>query len=130
MGKIVQYEKALKSKIKTTERTLAGLREELAAVGEVKSGDRPNCEQAKLMKSQRFSFTVHFERNKVLRKVRSPGAVCKSLRRFTSRKEAIQHGKRFSRIHRHKGYEVVRVAKRANAWINWRTGKTNPVLNG
>lgn len=91
-------------------------------------GHKPNDEQARLIKSQAFSYGVHFQRRKVLRKVSSPGEICVSRRRFSSRKEADQHGKRFTKIHKHVGYDVVRVNRKANAWINWLTGKTNPVL--
>lgn len=107
---------------------IAELQRSLVEVAEVESGDRPSPEQARLIKSQLFSYGVHFERRKVLRKVKSPGAICVSVRRFTSRKEADQHGKRFSKKHGHRGYDVVRTSKRANAWVNWKTGKTNPVL--
>jgi hypothetical protein len=101
-----------------------------AALDEVllmKSGDVPMPDQAKAMKKP-VSYGVHFTRNRVLRQVRSPGLVCKSVRRFSSMKEAVQHGKRFMKKHNHASYKIVKVAKRPNAWINWRTGKTNPVL--
>ena len=126
---IVKQERALKAKYRALEKELQNVERQLDELEDVKSGDRPSPEQAKLIKSQPYSFTVHFERSKVLRKVRSPGSVCKSLRRFGTRKEAEQHGKRFTKLHRHKGYKVLKVSQRANAWINWRTGKTNPVLN-
>ncbi len=129
MANIAKQEAALKAKRKLLQKQLDGVDKELTHVGQVKSGDRPNPEQARKIKNQAYSFTVHFERRKTLRRVRSPGAVCRSLRRFTSKEEAVQHGKRFTRIHNHKGYSVIRVNSRANAWINWRTGKTNPILN-
>ncbi len=92
------------------------------------SGDKPDFDQAKKIKSQRFSYGVYFTRRQALRQVRCKGLVNKSLRRFVSPKEANQHGKRFTKIHNHKGYKVVKLQMRANAWINWITGKTNPVI--
>ncbi len=121
---------SLKAKYKTLAKQLALIRDQLDDASEIESGDKPSFEQARLIKSQPYSFGVHFERKKVLRKVKSPGAVCRSVRRFTSKKEAIHHGKRFTKIHKHKGFTVIKVNKRANAWVNWLTGKTNPVLNG
>lgn len=114
---------------KQIEAKIASLQRELTQVKDVESGDSPSPAQAALIKSQPYSYGVHFERKKVLRKVKSPGAICVSVRRFTSRKEADQHGRRFAKKHGHKGYDVVRTNKRANAWVNWKTGKTNPVLN-
>jgi len=123
-----QKKAQLKAKLKALEKQGFAVLKEIQVIEEVETGDRPSPAQAKLIASQAFSYGVHFERAKVLRKVRSPGAICVSQRRFSSRKEAEQHGKRFARLHRHKGFDVVRVNKRANAWINWKTGKTNPTL--
>ncbi len=100
----------------------------LVQIEEVESGDRPSPAQQKLMKSQKFSYQATFVRRKALRKVKQKGEIRTSSRRFSSLKEATQHAKRFSKIHRHRSYKVARVNKRANAWVNWRTGKTNPEL--
>jgi hypothetical protein len=118
----------LKAKLKALEKQGFQVLKEIQVIEEVETGDRPSPAQAKLIATQKFSYGVHFERRKELVKVKSPGYICVSSRRFTSSKEATQHGKRFMRIHRHKGFDVVRVNKRANAWINWKTGKTNPTL--
>lgn len=128
MSDINQLHRNAKAKVKAAQKALDLARDVLETVEEIKSGDRPSFEQARAMKNK-VSYGVHFERANVLREVRSPGAVCKSVRRFSSRKEAEHHAKRFKRIHGHKSFTIVRVAQRANAWINWSTGKTNPVLN-
>lgn len=119
---------SLKAKIKALTKQISVHEKALETIEAIESGDLPSADQAKRIKSQPYSFGVHFERSKVLRKVRSPGGINRSLRRFGTQKEAVQHGKRFTKIHHHKGFTIVRVSKRANAWINWRTGKTNPVL--
>jgi predicted nucleic acid-binding Zn-ribbon protein len=122
MANSKQQRKAIEAKISV-------LQKELEHLEDVDSGDKPDAEQANRIKNQAFSYTVHFERRKALKKVRNPGLVAKSQRRFTSPKEANHHGKRFTKIHKHAGYYVVLVeGKRANAWINWLTGKTNPVV--
>lgn len=128
MASLSQRQASVRAQLKALEKQQSALSRELDALDEEHAGDRPSPEQARLIKTQSFSFTVHFERAKSLRKVRSPGMVCRSLRRFGSRKEAEQHGKRFTKLHRHQGFQVVKVYQRANAWVNWRTGKTNPVL--
>ncbi len=51
-----------------------------------------------------------------------------SARRFGSIREASLHGKRFKRIEGHKAFHVVVNDRKPNAWINYRTGKTNPVI--
>ena len=127
---IKQQEKALVAKMASITKQYDSLEVQLSKVLEIKTGDRPTPDIARLIKTQAFSYGVHFERRKVLRKVKSPGAICVSQRRFATRKEALQHGKRFTKIQKHVGFDVVRTNKKANAWINWVTGKTNPVLNG
>lgn len=90
----------------------------------VARGDIPNAEQAELMKTQKFSFSVVFQRRKA-----NKGKVIKeSVRCFTTRQEADHHGERFTAKHNHVGWDVVRVNKKANAWVNWKTGKTNPAI--
>lgn len=128
MSNITNKEAQLKAKLKACRKCVDNAERELQVVNEIKSGDRPSPDQLKRIKTQDYSFTVYFQCRKALRQVRVKGLVNKSQRRFGSRKEAIQHGKRFTKIWKHKGYAVVKVAKRANAWINWRTGKTNPVI--
>lgn len=131
-AKMLKLENTLEKNIEALERAyqkeVAPIQKQLAQLEEVESGDKPDAGQAARIKSQKFSYTVHFERRKNLLKVRSPGAVCVSERRFTSAKEATHHAKRFAKLHKHKSFTVVMVNKRANAWINWTTGKTNPVI--
>jgi hypothetical protein len=128
MSNIARQESALKKRLVVLRKEMGKVEGELVQLQQVKSGDKPSPDQAKRMKVAR-SFGVHFQRRKALRKVKSPGEVCKSVRRFGTREEANQHGKRFTRIHKHKGFKVIVLSQRPNAWINWRTGKTNPVLN-
>lgn len=123
MSNLLKKEKALKSELKR-------IQSELAHIAEVKSGDRPAPEIERLIKSQSFSYGVRFTRSKALKRSPRPGIAFTSVRRFATRKEAEQHAKRFARKHGHKKAEIMRVNKRANAWVNWLTGKTNPVLNG
>lgn len=122
-NKLLQEKRALEKQINEIGRKIDQLDEMI-------SGDKPDREQAARIKSQRHSFGVVFNRRKALKKVKQKGLVRTSARRFTSRKEATHHAKRFVKIHKHKGFKVVWVAKRANAWINWITGKTNPVITG
>lgn len=124
---VKQQKKALEAKDKELRKQIGEVQAQLAHLDDVEEGDKPDAGQASRIKSQKFSFTVHFERSKSLKKVRSPGAVCVSERRFTTSKEAAHHAKRFAKQHKHKDFTVVMVNKRANAWINWTTGKTNPV---
>lgn len=120
-NQLIQKLKSLKKQIEQVER-------QLDEVDQVNRGDRPSPNQAKLIQSQNFSFGVYFERRKALRKVRCKGLINKSTRRFSSAKEANQHGKRFAKIHKHVGFTVVKLGQKANAWINWKTGKTNPAI--
>jgi hypothetical protein len=82
-----------------------------------------------------YVFGVVFERAKYLNQVRgprgwvdSPGLRVTSTRRFKTPAEAFQHAKRFNRIEGHVGFTVTVQAGRPNAYINWRTGKTNPLI--
>ncbi len=95
---------------------------------EIEAGDKPNHEQAARIKNQPYSYGVHFLRRKALRKGKSPGMVMKSTRLFGTKKEAEQHGKRFTKKNDHADFSIVYVNKRPNAWINWKTGKTNPAI--
>lgn len=95
----------------------------------------PSAAQARALKTQRTSFGVRYERRRYLRKIRganglisSPGSSRTSDRRFATAKEATHHGKRFKRIERHVSFTVVKDFRRPNAWVNWKTGKTNPVI--
>lgn len=125
---IIAKQKAINAQIAKLQGEAQKLKAKHVLVKKVESGEHPSPAQAALIKSQPFSYGVHFLRAKVLKKVKSPGAVMVSTRLFTTKKEAHQHGKRFSKIHGHKDYSVVLVNKRANAWVNWKTGKTNPVI--
>jgi hypothetical protein len=100
---------------------------------------KPTPAQAKALRSRKTSFAVIFERRKAITqakgkdgalvKARAPGKLTvTSLRRFGSESEAKRHGKRFTKIEDHKGFSVKLVKLRPNAWVNARTGKTNPMI--
>jgi len=91
---------------------------------QVATGEIPSPEQAQRMKAQVHSYGVTFVRSKPRKGV----LVLHSERRFSSLKEAHHHGKRFTKKHNHAEYSVCIVQKKANAWVNWKTGKTNPVI--
>lgn len=120
----------LKSKRAALVKKLAAIDTQIAEVTQVESGDKPAPAIAALIKSQKFSFSVVFVRRKELTKTkRTPkGLSFTSVRRFSTQKEATQHGRRFAKKHNHKSFHVIEVSKKANAWINWKTGKTNPVI--
>lgn len=104
---------------------IAAAQRQLRDIEEVESGDKPSSQQAALIRSQPFSFGVSFLRRKAKKGVAS----FVSNRRFSSAQEAEQHGKRFTKKHKHESFLVVYITnKRANAWINWTTGKTNPAV--
>lgn len=103
------------------------------------------CVCAKPTKAQRnalrrkTSFGVRFFRRKAIKTVknargeriaaRSAGKDSfVSVRRFGSESEAKIHGRRFTRIERHKGFEVVALKLKPNAWVNLKTKKTNPLI--
>ena len=101
---------------------------------------------ASLTKSQRdrlrrqtYSFGVLFVRNKGIAKVknshgewvaaRAAGSlVVTSPRLFGTLAEAKHHGKRFARIENHKEFHVIFTEKKPNAFVNFKTGKTNPLI--
>jgi hypothetical protein len=51
-----------------------------------------------------------------------------SPRRFATKREALHHGVRFTQIEKHLGFYVTVSSSRPNAVVNWKTGKTNPVI--
>ncbi len=120
--------KVIAGRIKALERQLADLKREhnreLRTSNAVATGEKPAPSIEKLIASQSFSYGVNFLRRKPVKGV----MVNVSQRRFSSVKEAAQHGKRFAAKHRHQAYFVTVTQQRANAWVNWKTGKTNPVL--
>lgn len=98
----------------------------------------PTTQQKRALRRS-TSFGVVFERRKAitqyrdengnLKSVRSPGRVTfTSARRFGSENEAKRHGKRFMRLENHRSFKVITVKLAPNAWVNLRTGKTNPVI--
>lgn len=123
-----QNKQALIAKVRAHEKEIAKLNGRIDGINQVEAGDRPAPDIAARIKSQRFSFTVEFTRKKELRKVKKKGLIFTSDRRFSSAKEANHHGSRFAKKHGHREFHVVKVGQRANAWINWKTGKTNPVI--
>jgi hypothetical protein len=91
------------------------------------------------LRRQKTSFGVLFVRAKAITTVRnaknarvpapSPGSlVVTSARRFGTSKEAQHHGKRFKRIEKHQAFHVIFVEKGPNAFVNFATGKTNPLI--
>lgn len=121
--------KQLRAEAKTLAAQLAKLNRDIAHLEEVESGDVPSAAIAKLIKNQTFSFSVVFVRRKALTKPANgkKGLSFTSDRRFATAKEANQHGRRFAKKHGHESYHAIKVSKKANSWINWATGKTNPV---
>ncbi len=120
--------KALKAQKKSLLARVAIVDHQIDNAVAVHAGDKPVPAIARKINNQKFSFGVKFTRKKVLRKVKNPGLTFTSQRRFATKAEASTHGRRFQKKHGHKSFEVVRVNKRANAWVNPRTGKTNPVI--
>lgn len=119
----------LRSQLKKLRSQAAAIEKEIANVELVETGDIPAPAIAKLIKSQRYSYSVVFVRRKELNKPKNgkKGVSFTSDRRFATKKEAQQHGRRFSKKHKHRSFHVIEVSKKANSWINWKTGKTNPV---
>ncbi len=109
-----------KQRIRQLQSQIDSANRELRALTAVVDGTKPSAEIQRRIDSQRFSYTVEF--------VRKNGQTFTSKRRFSSSKEAGQHGTRFAKKHKHQEATVVRVNQRANAWINWETGKTNPAV--
>ena len=99
---------------------------------------KPTAQQRKsFLKS--ISFGVLFVRSKPINKAkgsngkmteaRNPGQhVVLSVRRFGSSEEANIHGRRFKRIEGHHAFYVVILKSKPNAWVNLKTGKTNPLI--
>lgn len=119
----------LKAQEAKLRKQLAGVQKEIANVALVATGDVPAPAIAKLIKSQSFSYSVVFVRRKALNKPKNKkkGLSFTSDRRFATLKEAAQHGRRFAKKHKHESFHAIKVGKKANSWINWATGKTNPV---
>ena len=99
----------------------------------------PPAAIAKALRTRKTSFGVRFERRKAITtiknsdgervKARNPGKdYVVSARRFCTESEAKRHGKRFMRIEGHKAFSVIALKQKPNAWVNPRTGKTNPVI--
>jgi hypothetical protein len=91
---------------------------------EVDLGNIPSVAQRELMATQLFSYGVTFQRSKAV----NGEVILTSTRTFTTEDEAIHHGERFSEKHGHAGFTVVPSNNKANAWVNWKTGKTNPAI--
>lgn len=100
-----------------------------------KKAIKPTEQQVRALRTRKTSFGVEFTRRKAItqtrqgEKVRAPGKlVVVSVRRFGSEKEAKIHAKRFARLEKHREFRVVLLKLRPNAWVNFKTGKTNPVI--
>lgn len=99
----------------------------------------PTAAQARALRTRKTSFGIVYFRSKAIKTVknkngdrvaaRSPGKLeVPSARRFGSEKEANRHARRFVKIEGHKGYKIKQVNKRPNAWVNLKTGRTNPLI--
>ena len=99
---------------------------------------KPTAAQKRALR-RKTSFGVKFLRSKCiyevenasgrLVKARAPGKMeVISVRRFGSEQEARIHGRRFTRIEGHKGFKVVVLKLKPNAWVNLKTKKTNPLI--
>jgi len=85
------------------------------------------------------SFGVLFVRGRTINKVQDAKGnwvmsrypdqpVVLSVRRFGSEQEAKLHGRRFRKLEGHKDFFVVLQNAKPNAWVNLKTGKTNPLI--
>lgn len=85
------------------------------------------------------SFGVLFIRGRSINQVRDANGnwvmsrypdqpVVLSVRRFGSQEEATIHGRRFKKLEGHKNFFVVLQNSKPNAWVNLKTGKTNPLI--
>lgn len=95
--------------------------------------------QSDALRRRKTSFGVLFQRRKAITKIKDRSGkrvaaraagefVVTSPRLFSTSAEANHHGKRFARIEGHKAYWVTFVEKAPNAWVNFKTGKTNPLI--
>lgn len=96
-------------------------------------------QQRDRLRRQKTSFGVLFVRSRAITQVsnskgelvsaKDPGSlVTTSVRRFGTSAEARHHGKRFARIEKHTAFHVIFVEKGPNAYVNFKTGKTNPLI--
>ena len=87
--------------------------------------------QQRVLHNQKWSIEVYFVRPGDLRPDGSVAANNRnpSSRRFGSQEEATHHALRFVAKENHAGFYTVKSHQRPNAWVNWKTGLTNPVIN-
>lgn len=123
------------AKIESILLILAQLKEEVSQLSETSGKTQPSHNQQKRIDNQRYAYGVKFVRAKKLAKIKGvtgweskPGLVRVSERLFGTRDESLTHARRFVKIYSHKSYKVMKVNKRPNAWVNEKTGKTNPVI--
>lgn len=97
------------------------------------------CKQAITLVKQGFSYAVKFTRKAAITErsdghggwveVENPGSrVLTSSRRFGTAREATIHGRRFMKLEGHRKFTVVKTKDKPNAWVNLKTGKTNPLV--
>ena len=78
---------------------------------------------------QAYSFAVNYVRkDQVKDGVVAANPRNPSVRRFATEKDARNHALRFVKEQGHRGYWLSRTNDRPNAWINPKTGLTNPAL--
>lgn len=133
-------ERKLESQIKTAKRNIKLLSSRYnAAIRHRESLERKLerviAANAKKAVGKKGSYGVKFVRRKYITKIKGPrgwvncpGTSRESERRFATTKEAHHHGKRFVEIENHKSYSVFKSNDKVNAYVNWKTGKTNPLI--
>lgn len=94
-----------------------------------KGEDKPSAAQASRLRNSRTSFAVNYVRTKDL----ANGAVTAnkrnpSVRRFGTAEEAQHHALRFVEKQGHLGFYITSAKARPNAWVNEKTGLTNPEI--
>lgn len=90
--------------------------------------------QAWALLRQKFSFSVKFTRNPKIKEVLdSQGSWVPATKQFVSGRrfgtsgEATKHGRRFAKLEGHKSFRIVKVSDKPNAFVNTKTGRTNPI---
>lgn len=133
-------ERKLEAQIKTAKRiikSLSGRYNKAIRNREVleRKLEKTIASNTKAVIGKKGSYGVKFNRRKHIDKIRGPrgwvacpGLVRESQRRFATFKEAAHHGKRFTEIENHKSFSVFKSKDRVNAYVNWKTGKTNPLI--
>lgn len=133
-------ERKLEAQIKTAQRNVKSLSSRYNAAIRHRDSLERKLEKVVAANTRKVigkkgSYGVKFTRRKYLNKIKGPRGLVScpgdfrvSDRRFATLKEANHHGKRFVEIENHKSYSVFRSNDKVNAYVNWKTGKTNPLI--